>query len=292
MELVVDVTEMQALADRARLEGKRIALVPTMGALHQGHMSLVKLARERCDFLVVSIYVNPAQFAPEEDLDIYPRTLEKDEEICHGAGVDVIFAPEDKTMYPERYSTYVNVEGLSEVLCGASRPTHFRGVSTIVAKLFNIVKPHIAVFGQKDAQQAVVIKRMTADLNWDIEIAVAPILREEDGLAMSSRNRHLSAQERKGAVLLHQALSEAKSLLREGERSAEKLKKRMKEIISAKALNRIDYISVVEADNLRDVSEIKGETLLALAVYAGETRLIDNMLIGADDLKSINEEGS
>ncbi|GAH29867.1 unnamed protein product, partial [marine sediment metagenome] len=145
MELVVDVTEMQALADRARLEGERIALVPTMGALHQGHMSLVKLARERCDFLVVSIYVNPAQFAPEEDLDTYPRTLEKDEESCRGAGVDVIFAPGDKTMYPEGYSTYVNVEGLSEVLCGASRPTHFRGVATIVAKLFNIVKPHIAV---------------------------------------------------------------------------------------------------------------------------------------------------
>jgi len=284
MEVITDVVSMQEVAEEARRAGKRIGFVPTMGALHEGHLSLIRKARPVCDLLVVSIYVNPTQFAVGEDLERYPRRLEEDTKTCQVEGVDIIFLPDDGSMYPDDFCTYVNVRGLSEILCGMSRPNHFQGVTTIVAKLFNIVKPHFAVFGQKDAQQAMIIKRMTADLNWDIDIEVAPTVREQDGLAMSSRNSYLSPEERKSAIPLYMALSTAKEMVLSGERRAQILKERMKEIISSHPLNRIDYIAVVEAKTLKDVLKLEGETLLALAVFVGKTRLIDNIIIGKGEL--------
>lgn len=279
MEHIIDIREMQKLAQSTHRQGKRIGFVPTMGALHQGHLSLIEHLQNKCDFLVVSIYVNPAQFAPGEDLERYPRPLQEDLAKCKEVGVDVVFAPSDQQMYPPGFSTYVNVEKLTEVLCGASRPLHFRGVTTVVAKLFNIVQPDVAVFGQKDYQQAIVIKRMVADLNWETEILVAPIVREADGLAMSSRNRYLSSKERDSALMLFQALTLAYQKIKDGERSAEKLKQTMRQIITSGRQNRIDYISIVDSESLQDVENIKGDTLLAVAVYVGQTRLIDNLLI-------------
>jgi pantoate--beta-alanine ligase len=255
-----------------------------MGALHQGHLSLIEHLRNKCDLLVVSIYVNPTQFAPGEDLEKYPRNLQEDSAKCEDAGVDVVFAPPDRQMYPPGFSTYVNVEKLTEVLCGASRPSHFRGVTTVVAKLFNIVQPDVAVFGQKDYQQAIVIKRMVTDLNWETEILVAPIVREADGLAMSSRNRYLGSEARDSALMLFQALMRAYQMIKDGERSAEKLKQAMRQIITSGHQNRIEYISVVNGETLQEVKYIEGGTLLAVAVYVGQTRLIDNLLITNHDL--------
>jgi len=284
MKLIRDMKEMQKLAQSTHRQGRRIGFVPTMGALHQGHLSLMEHLRNKCDLLVVSIYVNPTQFAPGEDLEKYPRNLQEDLTKCEDAGVDVVFAPPDRQMYPPGFSTYVNVEKLTEVLCGASRPLHFRGVTTVVAKLFNIVQPDVTVFGQKDYQQAIVIKRMVADLNWETEILVAPIVREADGLAMSSRNRYLSSEERDSALMLFQALTRAYQKIKDGERSAEKLKQAMRQIITSSHQNRIDYISVVNGESLQEIENIKGDTLLAVAVYVGQTRLIDNLLITNHDL--------
>jgi pantoate--beta-alanine ligase len=284
MKLIRDMKEMQKLAQSTHRQGRRIGFVPTMGALHQGHLSLMEHLQNKCDLLVVSVYVNPTQFAPGEDLEKYPRNLQEDLAKCKDVGVDVVFAPADQQMYPPGFSTYVNVEKLTGVLCGASRPLHFRGVTTVVAKLFNIVKPDVTVFGQKDYQQAIVIKRMVADLNWETEILVAPIVRETDGLAMSSRNRHLSSEERDSALMLFQALTGAYQMIRDGERSAEKLKQAMRQIITSGHQNRIDYISVVDSETLQEVKNIKGDALLAVAVYAGQTRLIDNLLITNHDL--------
>jgi pantoate--beta-alanine ligase len=285
MRQIAGIRDMQKLAQATHRQGKRIGFVPTMGALHRGHLSLIERIQNQCDLLVVSIYVNPTQFAPGEDLKKYPRPRQEDLAKCRKLGVDVVFTPTDRQMYPSGFSTYVNVEGLTEVLCGASRPSHFRGVTTVVAKLFNIVQPHITVFGQKDYQQAMVIKRMVGDLNWQTEIIVAPIVREADGLAMSSRNRYLSQGERESALMLYRALTAARKEIREGEGSAKKLKETMRRIIASGQYNRIDYISVADSESLQEVQKITGVTLLALAVYVGKTRLIDNLLINKRDLR-------
>ena len=269
---------MQHLADTWRSEGKRIALVPTMGYLHEGHLSLIRMARTGADIVVVSIYVNPTQFSPDEDLESYPRDLERDARLAEAAGCDAIFAPSDEEMYPDRYLTYVAVEEITKVLCGASRPIHFRGVTTIVTKLFNAVKPHTAIFGQKDAQQAIVIKQMTRDLNFDVDIKVAPIIRENDGLAKSSRNEYLSPEERRDAPILHQSLIFAKEMIEAGECRSEVIKKAMENMINAVETSDIDYISIVDSTTLTNIEEIRGDILVAVAVHFGKARLIDNFM--------------
>jgi len=279
MRIITSITEMQQQADRFRQEGKSIGLVPTMGYLHEGHLSLIREAKKRSNVVVMSIYVNPIQFSPNEDLEDYPRDFKRDVELAQAAGCDIIFYPDSNQVYPGEYLTYVNVEEITGVLCGISRPTHFRGVTTIVAKLFNIVKPHLAVFGQKDAQQALVIKRMVADLNFDIKIIMAPIVRERDGLAMSSRNTYLSQGQRNQAAALSQALFEAKEKIVEGERNAAILKKLISSRLENLSDGEIDYIEIVETTLLSPVQTLAGEILVALAVKIGKTRLIDNIII-------------
>ncbi len=279
MKTIADIQEMQKLAEQARRAGKVIALVPTMGFLHEGHLSLIRIADAEADIVVTSIYVNPTQFGANEDIDQYPRDLDRDTMLAEQAGTDVLFIPTDTAMYPHYYQTFVNMRNLTQGLCGAFRPTHFRGVTTIVTKLFNIVKPHIAVFGQKDAQQAIVIGQMTKDLNFDIEIKVAPIVRHEDGLAMSSRNKYLTPQQRLDVPVLYQALCQARDIIEKGERNATAVKKYMKKMIDGIAPNKIDYIEIVDAGTLEPLQKISGNILIALAVYIGKARLIDNILI-------------
>lgn len=279
MRIVTSVTTMQRQAEAWRRQGKRIGLVPTMGYLHEGHLSLIHRARKQSDIVVVSIFVNPTQFCPGEDFKRYPRDLKRDKRLAKGAGCDVLFVPHPRDMYPDGYATFVTVEGLSDVLCGKSRPGHFRGVTTVVAKLFNIVKPHLAVFGQKDAQQAVIIQRMTRDLNIDTRILVAPTVREKDGLAMSSRNVYLSPDERKQALALSRALRKAREMASQGERRTSVIKKEMIGLIRPMKDAVIDYVEVVDPGDLRDVTVVKGKALAALAVNFGATRLIDNTLI-------------
>ncbi len=282
IQLVEKVREMQLQADRWRQEGKLIGLVPTMGYLHEGHLSLIRLARQRADVVVTSIFVNPTQFAPHEDFERYPRDLPRDMQLAQEAGCDVVFHPSAAEMYPEGYLTYVEVDKLTRVLCGRSRPTHFRGVTTVVAKLFNIVKPHFAVFGQKDAQQALVVKRMAQDLNFDLEIMVGPIVREADGLAMSSRNAYLSPAERSRAVVLHRALQRAAELVSRGERDAARLREEMTQVIQTAPDAHIDYVALVDAQTLEELDRLRGQVLVALAVWIGTTRLIDNLLLQVD----------
>ncbi len=270
---------MQRLAESWRRQGRRIGFVPTMGYLHEGHLSLIRLARKKSDLVVVSIFVNPTQFGPKEDFKRYPRDLQKDKRLSKGAGCEVLFLPKNKDMYPSGYTTYVTAEGLLEVLCGRSRPGHFRGVATVVAKLFNIVKPHLAVFGQKDAQQAIIIQRMTRDLNFDTRILVAPIVREKDGLAMSSRNVYLSPEERKQALVLFRALRKAKRMVAKGERKASVIKNEMIRMIRGAKSALIDYVEVVDPENLEKSTVVNDKALVALAVKFGATRLIDNTLI-------------
>jgi len=281
MRVITKIKEMQKVADELRREGKIIGVVPTMGYLHEGHLSLIRIAKEKSDVVITTIFVNPLQFAPHEDYDRYPRDFERDVKLAQSAGCDIIFHPSVEEMYPENFLTYVEVEKLTKVLEGEFRPTHFRGVTTVVAKLFNITKPHIAVFGQKDAQQALIIKQMVRDLNFDIEIIVAPIVREPDGLAMSSRNVYLSESERKDATVLYESLKLAERLIEEGERDAGKIILKMEELIKSKPTAKIDYIAVVAPDTLERVEELeKGkEYLIALAVRIGSTRLIDNTLV-------------
>jgi pantoate--beta-alanine ligase len=231
MKIITKITDMQEQADRLRRQGKKIGLVPTMGYLHEGHLSLVREAQKHSDLVVMSIFVNPTQFGPNEDLEDYPRDFDWDAELARTAGCDIIFYPDVSEIYPGNYLTSVIVEKITKVLCGVSRPTHFRGVTTIVAKLFNIVKPHIAVFGQKDAQQAIVIKKMVVDLNYDIEIIVAPIIREADGLAMSSRNTYLTLGQRKQAAVLYQSLMAAGKMIEAGERDARIIKNQVRQMI-------------------------------------------------------------
>ena len=271
---------MQERADKARMAGKTIAFVPTMGFLHEGHASLLRAARKRGDILVLSIFVNPAQFGVGEDFDSYPRNMERDAEIAGDTGVDIIFAPAAGEMYPNGYQTYVNVENLTLPLCGAGRPGHFRGVATVVTKLFNIVQPNVALFGEKDYQQLAVLRRMTADLNMNIEIVGMAIVRDSDGLAMSSRNSYLSAEERKSALSLSRALSVLDDCYRKGQTSVAVLREKVMEILLAEPFATVEYVEFCDKDTLEAVENASDDTLLAMAVRIGKTRLIDNMILG------------
>lgn len=282
MKIIESIPRMTTFSRMMKKEGKSIGFIPTMGYLHEGHTSLIKTARKHTDVVVVSIFVNPMQFGPGEDFEKYPRDLKHDEEMVQQAGADVIFYPKIKEMYPEGYATYVNVEALTAGLCGASRPGHFRGVTTVVTKLFGIVKPDMAYFGQKDAQQAAVVKKMVEDLNMDVEIKILPTVREKDGLAMSSRNTHLSPEERKDALVLYQALQKAESLVKTGERNAKAIIGAMEEMIKSKPSARIDYIAVVDTKNLKPIERITQDALVAVAVSIGKTRLIDNTVVRSD----------
>ena len=264
---------------RLTLKGT-IGLVPTMGYLHEGHLSLIKRAKEECEHVIVTIFVNPTQFGPNEDLSTYPRDLERDSSLIQSLGVELVWNPSTEAMYPPGYQTWVEVEALTRPLEGALRPTHFRGVTTVVAKLFNATQPDKAYFGQKDAQQAAVIGQMTRDLNFPIEIVVCPIVREADGLAMSSRNKYLSAEERKAAAVLFRALSAAKEAYEAGEREGELIRRKMKEVLAGEPLAQMQYVSCADYDTLAELDVIEGRTLLSMAVFLGKTRLIDNIVLG------------
>jgi len=282
MLVLETVKEMKEYARKVRKEGKKIGFVPTMGYLHDGHLSLVRKARNESDLVVVSVFVNPTQFGPNEDYDRYPRDLKRDLKILKEEKVDVAFVPSVGEMYPAGYSTYVYVERLSSILCGRSRPGHFRGVATVVLKLFNIVMPTRAYFGQKDAQQFRIIRKMVEDLNLDVELVECPIIREEDGLAMSSRNLYLSPEERKQAVALYESLKLAQELYDSGERNVDKIKNAMRRKIAKYPLVRIDYIEVVTEDTLESTKymEENREYIVAVAAYLGKARLIDNIILG------------
>jgi pantoate--beta-alanine ligase len=280
MEIINRRARMASLTRKLRRENKTIGFVPTMGALHEGHLSLVEEARQMSDVVIVSIFVNPTQFNESTDFKKYPRDLTADAELLTEYQVDYIFAPEEQEIYGENFSTYVYVENLTETLEGASRPGHFRGVATVVTILFNTIRPDYAFFGQKDAQQVAVIKRLTQDLGFDTEIIVAPTVREESGLAMSSRNAHLSAEERQKASIIYQALRKAKIAVKEGERSATRLTEIVREKIASEPLAQIDYVAIVDAETLEPVEKIaENAVLIAVAVRFGSTRLIDNTVI-------------
>lgn len=280
MKIINTVKEMQKYSDFIRGDGKTIAFVPTMGFLHEGHLSLIKDGRKRADEVIVSIFVNPAQFGPGEDFKSYPRDMDRDLSLCQNAGADAVFAPDAKELYPSAYQTYVNLTGLPNHLCGISRPTHFKGVATVVSKLFNIVKPHIAIFGQKDYQQLLVIRQMVSDLNFDIEIVGAPIVREADGLAMSSRNTYLTPEQRRQALCLYRSLKTSQGLVKSGITETSKIIAAAKDIISSQPEAVIDYIRICDPDTLEDVQVIDKPVRMALAVKIGKTRLIDNMMLG------------
>lgn len=280
MDIVSTVDEVRAKVKTWRKEGKTVGLVPTMGYLHEGHESLIKRAVAENDKVVVSIFVNPMQFGPTEDLASYPRDLEADSMLCEAAGAALIFHPEPEEMYKDGFCSFVDMTGLTNALCGLSRPVHFRGVCTVVNKLFNIVMPDKAYFGEKDAQQLAVIKRMVTDLNMDIEIVGCPIIREEDGLAKSSRNTYLSPESRKNAVILSKAIFLGKKMIEDGERNPENVKQAMRDLINTKPGMDIDYVEIVDNTTMQNVDEIKGEILCAIAVkVSGEARLIDNFHI-------------
>ncbi len=283
MRIVDSVAEMQGIVASAKRAGQTIALVPTMGYLHAGHASLMHEGRRRCDLLVVSIFVNPTQFGVGEDFAAYPRDLQRDMEVAEAAGVDIIFAPQAAAIYPAGYQTYLDVTQLTLPLCGAKRPGHFRGVTTVVAKLFNIVMPQLAFFGKKDFQQLAVIRRMTVDLNMPVEIVGMPIVREVDGLAMSSRNAYLSPAERVTALCLSRALKAARSAYQAGESSVAALQEEVMAIIAAEASVAIDYVEFRQQHSLEEVAHADGDTLLALAVKIGTTRLIDNCVLGEEN---------
>ena len=263
----------------ARREGKHIGFVPTMGALHEGHLSLVRAANSQCDMVVVSIFVNPTQFGPNEDFAKYPRTFERDCKLLEQEGVDLVFAPSVEEMYPQGAVTYVTVEGMSDKLCGRSRPGHFRGVATVVSKLFHIVEPDLAFFGQKDAAQVAIIKRMVRDLSMPVAIVVCPIVREPDGLAMSSRNAYLTPEQRKQALVLSRALRRVQQVFDRGERNAAKLIGAGKQVITEESSVRLDYLEIVDPETLDCVEVARSKTLVALAAFVGTTRLIDNVIL-------------
>lgn len=278
MKILTTVKEVREYVKNAKMEGKTVGLVPTMGYLHEGHASLVKKSVEMCDVTVVSVFVNPTQFAPNEDFDAYPRDLERDAQLVEDCGADVIFHPEVSEMYFPDATTTVVPDVLSKNLCGKTRPIHFGGVCTVVSKLFNIVTPDKAFFGQKDAQQLAIIKRMVRDLNFGVEIVGCPIIREEDGLAKSSRNTYLNPQERKAALCLSQAVKIGKEMAEGGEKSTKAILDKMIAHIAREPLAKIDYVQAVDM-SMQDVEEINGETLFAMAVYIGKTRLIDNFMV-------------
>lgn len=281
MEIINRRQRMSSVARKIRREqDKTVGLVPTMGALHEGHLSLVREARRMCDLVVVSVFVNPTQFGPGEDFEHYPRDLTNDTALLTDYNVDYIFAPTVEEIYPRGFATYVNVEGLSEQLEGASRPGHFRGVATVVTILLNTVRPDFAFFGQKDAQQALVIKRLVKDLAFDTEIVVLPIVREDSGLAISSRNLYLTSDEQNSATVIHKALVQAKSAFKDGERNANRLIELIRSTVEAEPRARLDYVTVADAETLEKIDRIdERPTLIALAAYVGKTRLIDNTIL-------------
>ncbi len=280
MRIIRDVREMQAASRAARVQGSTIGFVPTMGALHAGHLSLVQQARKRASLVVVSIFVNPLQFGPSEDFAKYPRTLEADCAKLEAEGVDIVFAPPVEQMYPAGATTIVYVEGLSEMLDGRSRPGHFKGVSTVVAKLFHIVQPDYAIFGQKDAAQVAVLRRMVRDLDMDLELVVAPIVRESDGLALSSRNAYLTTDERRQALVLHRALERVTAHAKSGEISAANLRKVALSVLAAEPAAKLDYCEIVDPETLEAVEDVSRGVLVAVAASFGKTRLIDNLVLG------------
>lgn len=279
MRIIESVTEMQQQADTRRRENKRIALVPTMGYFHEGHLSLMRAVRNHGDVLVVSIFVNPAQFGPTEDLESYPRDLERDLRLARELGVDVAFVPRREEIYPDGFQTFVEVKEITRGLCGKSRPVFFRGVATVVAKLFHIVKPHVSIFGEKDFQQLVTIRRMVADLNMDVEILGHPTVREPDGLAMSSRNAYLSPDQRVSARRLSQSLREAQGLVNNGERGSDAILERVREVLAEGGDVRIDYAELRDPRTFQEANRVESPTLLALAVFVGMARLIDNCVL-------------
>jgi pantoate--beta-alanine ligase len=279
MDIVKTIDQLQSAIQKGRAEGKSIGFVPTMGALHKGHVSLIEAAVKKCDLVVVSIFVNPTQFGPSEDLDKYPRDPEGDAKICEQAGADMIFAPDVNEMYPDERIRWVEVEGLPDNLCGKSRPGHFKGVTTVCAKLFDIICPDTAFFGQKDAQQTVVIKRMVKDLEMALEIEVCPTIREESGLAISSRNQYLSESEKKEAALLYTALGKCKQMVGEGISDCSKLADAMRGVLAKSPNIDIEYISIVDIETLKDLDHIASMALVAMAVKIGATRLIDNIIV-------------
>ena len=279
MQILTKIEDIRQELLVIRTNAKKIALVPTMGYLHEGHLSLVDVAKVNADVVVMSIFVNPTQFAPNEDLMRYPRDIERDERLARERGVDYIFHPEVAEMYPDPYFTYVVTEQLAKVLCGISRPTHFRGVTTVVAKLFNIIQPDVAVFGQKDAQQAVIVKQMVRDLNFPIQIIVAPIVRESDGLAMSSRNFYLTPEERQQAPIIFNALQAARENVKNGLTDANQVRDQITKMIQTSPLARIDYVEIIDDQTLTPVETVKPGTFAAVAVYYGKTRLIDNIYL-------------
>ena len=279
MKISGKIDEVRAQVKEWKKQGLSVALVPTMGYLHEGHKSLMERARKENDKVVVSIFVNPMQFGPNEDLESYPRDLDRDSKICEAAGVDLIFHPEVEEMYGPDFHAYVDMHTLPEKLCGASRPVHFRGVQTVVSKLFHIIPADRAYFGQKDAQQLAIIRRMVMDLNFDIEIIGCPIIREEDGLAKSSRNTYLSEEERKQAVILNQSLEAAMDAINAGEKDAAKVKQIIIDKLHTCPLAKIDYVEVVSFDTIQPIEKVEGAVLIAIAVYIGTTRLIDNRLL-------------
>ncbi len=282
MKIITTIDQMQENSNRLRDQGDRIGFVPTMGFLHEGHLSLIRKAREENHALVVSIFVNPTQFGPSEDFGAYPRDMENDSTLCRELGTDILFAPSAEEMYPEDFRTTVHVSGLTEALCGASRPGHFDGVTTIVAKLFSIVQPHNSYFGLKDYQQYRVIARMVQDLNMGVEVVGLPTIREEDGLAMSSRNTYLTADERASALTLNRSLRKAEEWVAEGVVDASEITSRAREIIQGEPHTDIDYLQVVDAQDLTPVKTITGPSLMAMAVKVGRARLIDNVVLQAE----------
>lgn len=279
MQVITTIKETKEIIAQWKKEGLSIGFVPTMGYLHEGHGSLITKARENNDKVVVSIFVNPMQFGPTEDLASYPRDLEKDSAFCESLGADLIFHPEPEEMYTDRFSSYVDMSVLTEELCGLSRPVHFRGVCTVLTKLFNIVKPDRAYFGQKDAQQLAVVKHMVEDLNMDLEIIGCPIIREEDGLAKSSRNTYLNPEERQAALILSKTIFLGQKMVEDGETDAQRLVEAMKANISTEPMAKIDYVKAVDGLTMQQVTQIKAPTLVAMAVYIGKTRLIDNFIV-------------
>jgi len=279
MQIIESLEEMGEVCRIARQEGRSVGLIPTMGAFHEGHLSLMRESRKRDQVVIVSLFVNPMQFGPGEDYGTYPRDMEGDSAKASAIGADYLFVPSAGALYPNGYSTYVLVQGLSDKLCGAFRPGHFRGVTTIVCKLFHITLPNRAYFGQKDAQQTILMGRMIADLNWDVELVILPTVREKDGLALSSRNAYLNPQQRGEATILFQSLCWAEEEIRRGERDARKIRAEMIEMISFMKTARIDYVATVDPASLEEVSQVEGKVLIALAVWFGEARLIDNLMV-------------
>jgi pantoate--beta-alanine ligase len=278
MEVIKTIEAMKEFSSQARRSGKTIVFVPTMGFLHEGHLTLMQEGRRRGDLLIISLFVNPTQFGPSEDFHSYPRDFERDRKMAEAVGVDVLFAPEASDMYPPGHQTIVRVEKVTQNLCGRSRPTHFQGVTTVVMMLFEIVMPHIAIFGEKDYQQLVTIQQMVKDLRMSVEVVGLPTVREADGLAMSSRNVYLLPGERKAARSLYRSLQKAKELLQKGERKADRILDEVKGILQSEPLVKIDYVQVCDAHTLQDVDRIEGDVVIAIAAYLGKTRLIDNLV--------------